>query len=159
MKITRTHGQQGFTLIEIMGVVVILGILAAVVVPREYGTVEDDLHLDIDSSLELEEDTVALVDGILDRGALSDYRIAHAARADLCRRLGRKVDARQSYERAIELAKQEPERRFIEGRLRVTLAVDVDPISSDAAGDARIAGEVRHLNLRRPVVACIDRRR
>jgi RNA polymerase sigma-70 factor, ECF subfamily len=58
-----------------------------------------------------------LVDAILDRGDLLDYRLAHAARAELCRRLGRIADARLSYERALALARQEPERRFLERRL------------------------------------------
>jgi RNA polymerase sigma-70 factor (ECF subfamily) len=61
---------------------------------------------------------LALVDAILERGDLADYHLAHSARADLCRRLGRTADARMSYERALELARQEPERRFLEGRLR-----------------------------------------
>jgi RNA polymerase sigma-70 factor, ECF subfamily len=60
---------------------------------------------------------LAIVDGILGRGELADYRFAHAARADLCRRLGRTGDARASYERALALTRQEPERRFIERRL------------------------------------------
>jgi RNA polymerase sigma-70 factor (ECF subfamily) len=60
---------------------------------------------------------LALVDEILGRGELLDYRLAHAARADLCRRLGRTADARVSYERALALTRQEPERRFIERRL------------------------------------------
>jgi RNA polymerase sigma-70 factor (ECF subfamily) len=60
---------------------------------------------------------LALVDAILQSGELEDYHLAHAARADLCRRLGRKDDARASYQRAIELAKQEPEKRFLAGRL------------------------------------------
>ena len=60
---------------------------------------------------------LALVDEILDRGELTDYRLAHAARAELCRRLGKTADARASYERALELTRQEPERRFIEARL------------------------------------------
>ncbi|MBE0619792.1 MAG: RNA polymerase sigma factor [Burkholderiales bacterium] len=60
---------------------------------------------------------LALVDAILARGALSDYRLAHAARADLCRRLARTADARLSYERALALTRQEPERRFLERRL------------------------------------------
>jgi RNA polymerase sigma-70 factor (ECF subfamily) len=60
---------------------------------------------------------LALVDAILDRGDLLDYRLAHAARADFCRRLGRAADARASYERALALTKQEPERRFFERRL------------------------------------------
>jgi RNA polymerase sigma-70 factor, ECF subfamily len=59
-----------------------------------------------------------LIDGILAQGALADYHLAHAARADLCRRLGRVPDARKSYQRALELARQEPERRFLERRLR-----------------------------------------
>ena len=60
---------------------------------------------------------VALVDAILARGDLTAYRPAHAARAELCRRLGRTADARASYQRALKLARQEPERRFIERRL------------------------------------------
>ena len=58
-----------------------------------------------------------IVDRILGRGDLRDYRLAHAARADFCRRLGRYADARQAYERALELAKQEPERRFLGRRI------------------------------------------
>jgi RNA polymerase sigma-70 factor (ECF subfamily) len=60
---------------------------------------------------------LALVDAILARGELGDYHLAHAARADLCRRLGRIEDARDSYRRALALARQEPERRFLERRL------------------------------------------
>jgi RNA polymerase sigma-70 factor, ECF subfamily len=60
---------------------------------------------------------LALVDAILDRGELREYRLAHAARADLCRRLGKRAAARASYEKALTLTKQEPERRFLERRL------------------------------------------
>jgi RNA polymerase sigma-70 factor (ECF subfamily) len=60
---------------------------------------------------------LALIDTILGRGDLSDYHLAHAARADFCRRLGRTAEARASYERALSLAQQEPERRFLERRL------------------------------------------
>lgn len=60
---------------------------------------------------------LALIDAILDRGELLEYRLAHAARADLCRRLGRSDEARQSYARALSLTRQEPERRFLERRL------------------------------------------
>jgi RNA polymerase sigma-70 factor (ECF subfamily) len=60
---------------------------------------------------------LALVDGLLDRGQLTEYRLAHAARAELCRRLGRTSDARASLERALELTRQEPERRLLERRL------------------------------------------
>src|SRR5262245_19907339 len=58
-----------------------------------------------------------LIDAILDRGDLDDYHLAHAARADLLRRLGRREDARQAYERALALAQQAPERRFLHMRL------------------------------------------
>jgi RNA polymerase sigma-70 factor (ECF subfamily) len=61
---------------------------------------------------------LTLVDAILARGDLADYHLAHSARAELCRRLGRGAEARTSYERALELTQQEPERRFLEGRLR-----------------------------------------
>lgn len=60
---------------------------------------------------------VALIDAILARGELADYRLAHAARADLCRRTGNKSEARASYARALELTRQEPERRFVQRRL------------------------------------------
>jgi RNA polymerase sigma-70 factor (ECF subfamily) len=60
---------------------------------------------------------LALVDAILDRGELRDYRLAHAARADLCRRLGKTAAARAAYQKALALTKQEPERRFLERRL------------------------------------------
>jgi RNA polymerase sigma-70 factor (ECF subfamily) len=58
-----------------------------------------------------------LVDALLADGELAQYHLAHATRADFCRRLGRTTDARASYERALALAKQEPERRFLEKRL------------------------------------------
>ncbi|HEX7796278.1 MAG TPA: RNA polymerase sigma factor [Vicinamibacterales bacterium] len=61
---------------------------------------------------------LALVDEILARGELADYRLAHAARAELCRRLGKTDDARKSYERALKMTRQEPERRLIEKRLQ-----------------------------------------
>lgn len=56
------------------------------------------------------------IDALLSGGALANYHLAHAARADLCRRLGRTSDARTAYDQAIVLAKQEPERRFLEKR-------------------------------------------
>ena len=58
-----------------------------------------------------------LIDGILAGGELADYHLAHAVRAELCRRLGRTAEARAAYERALALAQQEPERRFLERRL------------------------------------------
>jgi RNA polymerase sigma-70 factor (ECF subfamily) len=61
---------------------------------------------------------LGLIDAILARGDLADYHLAHAARADLCRRLGRSEEARASYHRALDLARQDPERRFLERRLR-----------------------------------------
>ena len=60
---------------------------------------------------------LAALDAILGRGALADYHLAHAARADLCRRLGRTAEARAAYRRALALVRQAPERRFLERRL------------------------------------------
>jgi RNA polymerase sigma-70 factor, ECF subfamily len=60
---------------------------------------------------------LTVMDALLKRRELADYHLAHAARADLHRRLGRKAEARASYERALALARQEPERRFLERRL------------------------------------------
>jgi len=60
---------------------------------------------------------LALIDAILVRGDLADYHLAHSARADFCRRLGRNEEARASYRRALDLARQEPERRFLQRRL------------------------------------------
>jgi len=60
---------------------------------------------------------LALIDAILARGDLGNYHLAHAARADLCRRLGRTAEARTSYERALSLTQQEPEQRFLKRRL------------------------------------------
>jgi RNA polymerase sigma-70 factor, ECF subfamily len=58
------------------------------------------------------------IDNILARGDLTDYHLAHAARADFCRRLGRVEDARAAYQQALAFVKQEPERRFLQKRLR-----------------------------------------
>ena len=60
---------------------------------------------------------LALIDAILARGDLADYHLAHAARADLCRRSGRTAEARASYKQALALTRQEPEQRFLERRL------------------------------------------
>lgn len=60
---------------------------------------------------------LALIDSLIAGGELSDYHLAHAARADLCRRLGRREDAQKSYARALELARLEPERRFLIKRM------------------------------------------
>src|SRR5438128_1234032 len=60
---------------------------------------------------------LARIDAILGRGDLGNYHLAHAARADLCRRLGRAAEARASYEQALSLTQQEPERRLIKRRL------------------------------------------
>jgi RNA polymerase sigma-70 factor, ECF subfamily len=68
-----------------------------------------------------------LVDALLERGELAQYHLAHATRADFCRRLGRNADARASYERALALAKQEPERRFLEKRLAELGQATVSP--------------------------------
>jgi RNA polymerase sigma-70 factor (ECF subfamily) len=63
------------------------------------------------------DEGLALIEAILARGDLKDYHLAHAARADLCRRLRKTAQARASYKRAIALARQGPERRFLERRL------------------------------------------
>lgn len=63
------------------------------------------------------ESGLVLIDAILKRGDLNEYHLAHASRADLCRRLGRTTEARSAYENALALAKQEPERRFLLNRL------------------------------------------
>lgn len=60
---------------------------------------------------------LAIIDDLLERGELAGYHLAHSARADLCRRLGRTEEARASYERARKLSSLEPERRFYEKRL------------------------------------------
>ncbi len=60
---------------------------------------------------------LALVDDLLAKGELAGYRLAHAARADLCRRLGRRAEARAAYERALALTQLEPERQFLQRRL------------------------------------------
>jgi tetratricopeptide (TPR) repeat protein len=63
------------------------------------------------------EQGLRLIDDLLAREQLSHYHLAHSARADLCRRLGRIPEARASYEKALALAQQEPERRFLARRL------------------------------------------
>ena len=63
------------------------------------------------------ETGLAIIDAIFRRGDLRDYRFAHGARADLCRRLGRVEEAHASYNRALQLTRQAPERRFIERRI------------------------------------------
>jgi len=64
------------------------------------------------------EQGLRLIDALLVSGHLTHYHLAHSARADLCRRLGRFAEARASYEKALSLVRQEPERRFLEERLR-----------------------------------------
>jgi len=60
---------------------------------------------------------LVLIEGLLSRGELAQYHLAHSARAELCRRLGRTAEARASYDVALRLTKLEPERRFLERRL------------------------------------------
>jgi RNA polymerase sigma-70 factor (ECF subfamily) len=60
---------------------------------------------------------LALIEELLKKGDLQQYHLAHAARADLCRRLGKKEQALASYGQALALARQEPERRFLARRL------------------------------------------
>jgi len=61
---------------------------------------------------------LTLIDGVLEHGDLANYYLAHAARADMYRRLGRTDEARSSYKKALELTQQEPERQFLEERIR-----------------------------------------
>jgi RNA polymerase sigma-70 factor (ECF subfamily) len=63
------------------------------------------------------EKGLRLVEDLLERQELADYYLAHSARPELCRKLGRLAEARASYEKALALARQEPERRFPAGRL------------------------------------------
>jgi len=58
------------------------------------------------------------IDALLEEGALANYYLAHSARADLCRRLGRTAEARSSYEKALALTQQGPERQFLQDRMR-----------------------------------------
>jgi RNA polymerase sigma-70 factor (ECF subfamily) len=61
---------------------------------------------------------LADIDAVLGHGELADYYLAHSARADMCRRLGRTAEARSSYEKALALTQQEPERQFLQERIR-----------------------------------------
>jgi RNA polymerase sigma-70 factor (ECF subfamily) len=61
---------------------------------------------------------LALIDAVLEQGGLANYYLAHSARADMCRRLGRTAEARSSYEKALALTQQEPERQFLQERIR-----------------------------------------
>ena len=58
------------------------------------------------------------IDALLENGELGNYYLAHSARAELCRRLGRTTEARSSYEKALALTQQEPERQFLQERIR-----------------------------------------
>ena len=58
------------------------------------------------------------IDALLEQGKLANYYLAHSARADMCRRLGRTDEARSSYEKALGLTQQEPERQFLQERIR-----------------------------------------
>jgi RNA polymerase sigma-70 factor (ECF subfamily) len=58
------------------------------------------------------------IDAVLEDGELANYYLAHSARADMCRRLGRSAEARASYEKALALTQQEPERQFLQERIR-----------------------------------------
>ena len=60
---------------------------------------------------------LAQIDAVLEQGELANYYLAHSARADMYRRLGRTADARSSYEKALALTQQEPERRFLQERI------------------------------------------
>jgi RNA polymerase sigma-70 factor, ECF subfamily len=61
---------------------------------------------------------LAHIDAVLEHGEVANYYLAHAAHADLCRRLGRTAEARASYEKALALTQQEPEQQFLQERIR-----------------------------------------
>jgi RNA polymerase sigma-70 factor (ECF subfamily) len=61
---------------------------------------------------------LAHIDAVLEHGELANYYLAHSARADMCRRLGRTTEARASYEKALALTQQEPEQQFLRERIR-----------------------------------------
>src|SRR5688572_2472420 len=78
------------------------------------------LHLNREAAVSMRDgpaEGLVLIDALIAAGDLDDYYLAHSARADLCRRLGQTDEARKSYQRALELTKQAPERRFLERRL------------------------------------------
>jgi RNA polymerase sigma-70 factor (ECF subfamily) len=76
---------------------------------------------------------LALIDAVLEHGELANYYLVHSARADMYRRLGRTAEARSSYEKALALTQQEPERQFLQERIRAaeiksfSTAVDFSP--------------------------------
>jgi RNA polymerase sigma-70 factor (ECF subfamily) len=61
---------------------------------------------------------LAHIDAVMEHGELANYYLAHSARADMFRRLGRTAEAKSSYERALALTQQEPERQFLQDRIR-----------------------------------------
>ena len=61
---------------------------------------------------------LAQIEAVMEHGELTNYYLAHSARAEMCRRLGRTAEARASYEKALALTQQEPERQFLQGRIR-----------------------------------------
>jgi RNA polymerase sigma-70 factor, ECF subfamily len=61
---------------------------------------------------------LAQIDAVLEHGELANYYLAHSARADMYRRLGRTAEARSAYEKALALTQQEPERQFLQERIR-----------------------------------------
>ena len=87
---------------------------------------------------------LALIDGILSGGTLADYHLAHSARADLCRRLGRLEEARASYEQALALARQEPEQRFLRARLLDLESASPGGIAGDSYGGGKSATPGAH---------------
>ncbi|MEI9894147.1 MAG: DUF6596 domain-containing protein [Chthoniobacter sp.] len=84
------------------------------------------------------EAALTLIDAILARGELGQYHLAHSARAEMCRRLGRAAEARASYEKALSLTQQEPERRFLENRFG-SWAEKIPARLSNSQGLARLA--------------------
>ena len=112
--IARVHGQAMTASATAWGRIVALYDLLAVADPSPVVDLNRAVAV---SERDGPEAGLALVDAILERGDLADYHLAHATRADLLRRLGRTAEAREAYTLALGLVRQEPERRFIEGRI------------------------------------------
>jgi RNA polymerase sigma-70 factor (ECF subfamily) len=85
---------------------------------HEYGTTEKQLGAVAIAMRDGPEIGLKHLDAVLEQHELANYYLAHAARADLCRRLGRAAEARSAYQKALSLTQQEPERQFLEERIR-----------------------------------------
>jgi len=94
---------------------------------RTYRGIQEEIHpspvVDLNRAVAIAmrdgpEAGLTLIDAVLEQGELANYYLAHSARADLYRRLGRTAEARAPYEKALGLTRQEPERQFLQERIR-----------------------------------------